>query len=218
MIRSIILTALLLGAFSVHAEHGPHALPGELLSAYEALRAEVDSDPHALERVIAEGRGRAVFCNACHGPDGNARRPNYPSLAGQNPVYLLDQIEQFASHTREKRIMNVLAETFSTEEKVVLALYYANMELEPITGFDAELARAGAGVYQTRCAQCHGGRGLGEQGYARIAGQNPTYVAGVLTEYRSGASPRRPSAMFGVASALSEADVEAVAHYVAALR
>jgi cytochrome c553 len=218
MIRSIILTALMLGAFSVHAEHGPHVLPGELRSAYEALRAEVDSDPHARERVIEAGRGRAVFCNACHGPDGNARRPNYPSLAGQNPVYLLDQIEQFASHTREKRIMNVLAETFSTEEKVVLALYYANMELEPVTDFDAALARAGAGVYQVRCAQCHGGRGLGEQGYARIAGQNPAYVANVLTEYRSGESPRRPSAMFGVASALSEADVEAVAHYVAALR
>ncbi|WP_018233098.1 c-type cytochrome [Thioalkalivibrio thiocyanodenitrificans] len=218
MIRCIILTALILGAFSVQAEHGPHALPGELLSAYEALRAEVENDPDALERVIAEGRGRAVFCNACHGPDGNARRPNYPSLAGQNPVYLLDQIEQFASHTREKRIMNDLAETFSTEEKVVLALYYANMELEPIADLDTELARAGAGVYEARCAQCHGDQGLGEQGYARIAGQSPSYVANVLKAYRSGESPRRPSAMFGVARGLSETDVDAVAHYVAALR
>lgn len=218
MIRSIILAALMLCALSAHAEPGPHALPGELLSAYEALRAEVDSDPHARERVIAAGRGRAAFCNACHGPDGNAQRPDYPSLAGQNPLYLLDQIEQFASHRREKRVMNVLAATFSTGEKVVLALYYASMEREPVTDFDPDLAREGAGVYQSRCAQCHGGQGLGEQGYARIAGQNPAYVANVLQQYRRGESPRGPSAMFGVASGLSAADVEAVAHYIAALR
>jgi cytochrome c553 len=130
MIRSIILTALMLCALSAHAEPSPHVLPGELLSACEALRAEVGSDPHARERVIAAGRGRAVFCNACHGPDGNAQRPEYPSLAGQNPAY----------------------------------------------------------------------------------------VANVLQQYRRGESPRGPSAMFGVASALSEADVEAVAHYIAALR
>ncbi len=215
--RTFLMACLWLASLPVLAQHGLEELPDELATTYETLAAEVQDDAEALERVIEAGRERAVFCNTCHGPDGSAQRPNYPSLAAQNPVYLLDQIEQFADGSREKLVMNVLAETFSVEEKVTLALYYAHMELEP-TEFDEDLARRGAQVYQFRCAQCHGAGGLGEVGYARIAGQQPEYIAEVLREYRSGDSPRRLSVMYGVSSGLNENDIEAVAHYAASLQ
>lgn len=217
MMRLTVLAVMLLGGVSVQAQHGLQELPEDLVETFESLRAEVEDDPAALERVIEAGRERAIFCNTCHGPDGSARRPNYPSLASQNPVYLLDQIEQFADGSRDKLVMNVLAETFTTEEKATLALYYAHMELEP-TEYDEALATRGAPVYQLRCAQCHGAGGLGEAGYARIAGQQPEYVADVLREYRTGNSPRRLSVMYGISSALTESDIDAVAHYAASLR
>ena len=216
MIRMFVFIAVfLVGGFAT-AQHGLEELPAELLEAFESLQAEVSEDEAALERVIEAGRERATFCNTCHGPDGSAQRPNYPSLASQNAVYLLDQIEQFADGSRDKLVMNVLAETFTSDEKVTLALYYSHMDLEPVE-FDESLARQGAPVYQVRCAQCHGADGLGEAGYARIAGQQPEYTAEVLREYRSGDSPRRLSVMYGVSSGLSESDIEAVAHYAASL-
>ncbi len=215
--KTFLLVGLWLASLPVQAQHGLEELPEELAASYESLAAEVREDDEALARVIEAGRERAIFCNTCHGPDGSAERANYPSLAAQNPVYLLDQIEQFADGSREKLVMNVLAETFSVEEKVTLALYYSHMTLES-TDFDEELAARGAQVYQVRCAQCHGAGGLGEAGYARIAGQQPAYVAEVLREYRSGDSPRRLSVMYGIASGLSESDMEAVAHYAASLQ
>ena len=214
---AVALVATWLAATSAMAQHGLETLPEELAEAFVSLQAEVSSDPEALEQVIAAGRERAIFCNTCHGPDGSATRVNYPSLASQNPVYLLDQIEQFADGSRKKLVMNVLAETFSIEEKVTLALYYSVMPLEPVEA-DLELARLGAPVYQARCAACHGPAGRGEEGYARIAGQQPGYVAAVLREYKSGQSPRRFSVMYGIASALSDNDIDAVAHYIASMR
>jgi cytochrome c553 len=216
-LKSFLFVGFWLASLPVLAQHGLEQLPEELVASYESLAAEVRGDAETLARVIEAGRERAVFCNTCHGPDGSAQRANYPSLAAQNPVYLLDQIEQFADGSREKLVMNVLAETFSVEEKVTLALYYAQMKLEP-TDFDEALARRGAQVYQLRCAQCHGAGGLGEAGYARIAGQQPEYVAEVLREYRGGDSPRRLSVMYGIAAGLSESDIQAVAHYAASLQ
>ncbi len=215
-VKVFLVVGLWLASMPVLAQHGLEELPEDLVASFESLAAEVRDDAEALERVIEAGRERAIFCNTCHGPDGSAERPNYPSLAAQNPVYLLDQIEQFADGSRDKLVMNVLAETFSNEEKVTLALYYAHMELEP-ADFDEELARRGAQAYQARCAQCHGTSGLGEEGYARIAGQQPEYIAEVLREYRSGDSPRRLSVMYGISSGLSENDIDAVAHYAASL-
>lgn len=189
-------------------------LPEDLVEAFVQQQERVDNEPAERDAVVAAGRERAVFCNTCHGRDGNATRAGYPSLAGQSAIYLLDQIEQFATGDREKLVMNVLAETFSIEEKVTLALYYANVELQP-TDYDLDLALAGAQVYQLRCAACHGNDGRGTEGYARIAGQQASYVAKVLREYRGGNSPRRPSVMYGIAGALGEQDIETVSHYVA---
>lgn len=214
-IRAMTIATLLLTA-QVSAQHGIDTLPQDLAEAFLAMQEQIRQDSAMRERVIEAGRERAIFCNTCHGADGSAQRINYPSLASQNPVYLLDQIEQFANGSREKLVMNVLAETFSVEEKVTLALYYSEMTLRAPEA-DIDLARRGAPVYQARCAACHGPGGLGEEGYARIAGQQPGYVANVLREYRSGDSPRRFSVMYGIASGLGNDDIDAVAHYIASM-
>ena len=213
----MIFLAMFMAAPMAFAQYGLEQLPEDLVRDYRALAERAEADPEALDEIIRAGRERAIFCNTCHGPDGNARRPTYPALAGQNAGYLLDQIEQFAAGTREKKVMNVLAATFSNREKVTLALYYTHMERER-PSVDPDLARRGAPVYQLRCAQCHGSDGRGQQGYARIAGQQPGYIAKVLREYRGGESPRRLGPMYGVASALDESVIDAVAHYAASLR
>lgn len=216
MTRWMMPLALSLAAQLTWAQYGLGELPDDLVADFEGQRAEVKADPALLREVIEAGRERAIFCNTCHGDDGNAERPTYPALAGQNAAYLLDQIEQFAAGAREKKVMNVLAATFSNREKVTLALYYENMQRER-PQVDSALAQRGAAAYQLRCASCHGADGRGEAGYARIAGQQPTYIAKVLREYKGGESPRRISPMYGVAAALDESVIDAIAHYAASL-
>jgi cytochrome c553 len=222
-INYIAALTLIAGLTLPHLTHGAQdgaersGLPAELVQAVTALLEDADSAPATYREVIQAGRDRAIFCNSCHGRDGNSRLPTYPSLAGQNPVYLLDQIEQFADQRREKPVMNALAASFTQEEKVLLAVYYA-IAPPRAAGGDVALARGGGPVYHSRCAQCHGVDGRGEQGYARLAGQQPQYLANTLREYRSGSSRRRSSEMDSIAASLSDTDIEAVAAYIANLR
>ena len=61
---------------------------------------EIVEDPEASERITHTAQERTIFCNVCHGKDGNSKRPGVPNLAAQNPVYLLDQIQRFADGRR----------------------------------------------------------------------------------------------------------------------
>ncbi len=216
IIQATVVAVLLVYGPHVWSQHAEERIPAELLEAFHDLEAQATENPERMDHLIAEGRDRARFCNTCHGPDGSADRPNYPSLAGQDPLYLLDQFQQFASGEREKEWMNVLAEQFTTEEMVTLSIYYSQMSLVG-ADFDPELAEQGSMPYARYCTQCHGSDGLGGEGYARIAGQQPVYLKNVLREYRSGETSRRPSEMHGIVRALSDRDIESVAHHVASL-
>ena len=46
------------------------------------------------------GKGKAAVCAACHGPDGVSVNPAWPSLAGQQPVYLARQMRLFRDGVR----------------------------------------------------------------------------------------------------------------------
>ena len=41
----------------------------------------------------AAGKAKAVMCAGCHGQNGVAMVPNYPSLAGQNAAYLEEPLK-----------------------------------------------------------------------------------------------------------------------------
>ncbi len=216
IIQAIAIAILLFSCPITWAQQSETRIPAELLEAYRDLESRIAEDPGLLDEVIDTGRERARFCNTCHGPDGSAERPNYPSLAGQNAVYLLDQFDQFASGERKKEWMNMLAEQISVEEMVTLSIYYSQMPLVS-ADFDPELADRGSMPYDRYCTQCHGSDGLGGEGYARIAGQQPIYMKSVLRGYRSGETSRRPSEMHGIVRALSDRDIESLAHHIASL-
>ena len=65
------------------------------------------------------------------------------------------------------------------------------------------------------CAACHGADGNAgtdaQAAYPRIAGQYHDYLARALHEYKSGG--RKNAIMAGFASALSDAEIDAIARY-----
>jgi len=195
------------------------ATPNDVRQRLAERIAAIEKDPKARETAIREGRERATFCAYCHGSDGNSTKPEIPNLAGQNPIYLLDQIERFADGRRHDytQVMQQLASRMTADEKLALVLYYANVPLKPAVG-DLKLAQKGMPLYLGTCQACHGHDGQGLAGYARVAGQQPGYVAQTLKNFRDGKDRRLSHEMATVTKGLTDAQIEALAACVANLR
>jgi cytochrome c553 len=181
-------------------------------------------DENARQNAIDAGKERALLCQYCHGEDGNSLKPDVPNLAGQNAHYLLNQINAFANGKRKDYVMNQLAEKFTPEDKVNIAIFYGSMPVKQ-TSVDEALAAKGKVLFQNICHTCHGDDGHGDENIARLAGQKQTYIKKVLRLFRKNANnpivaevaERRSKTMEGVAKSLTDEQIEGVAEYVAQL-
>lgn len=198
---------------------GARAADPALRDRLEARIAQVQKDGAARARAIAAGRDHAVLCAYCHGLDGNSDKPEIPNLAAQNPAYLLEQIERFADGRREDytRVMQRLAASLSAEERLALVVYYAAAALTPARA-DTGKAQAGRSLYLQRCQVCHGQDGNGVAGYARLAGQQPRYLIQTLRAFRDRKGGRLSPEMDVVTRGLTDAEIAALAAYLANLR
>ena len=191
------------------------AEPSELRKILSARLQDKEDNSKIWEALMADGRERAYFCAYCHGEDGNSKLPLVPNLAGQNPFYLLEQIEKFADGRRQDYIMTPLAQRFSTENKIALAIYYANMRARPKTA-DVSMVLRGKTYYFQKCVSCHGKDAHGGEQYARLAGQHPQYLRRRLYGMQQAAGDAA-TVMTGVAKALTDKEVEALAAYLSTL-
>lgn len=176
--------------------------------------------------AIRAGQERALLCSYCHGPDGNSIQPDIPNLAGQNAVYLLDQINKFSDKRRKNYVMNSLAKNLTQEDKVNLAVFFASQTVKPVPA-DQQLAAQGKQVYSNVCRNCHGAEGLGDVNFPRLAGQRSDYVKLTLMRFKENtntykkvkqeANQRRNSVMESIVKRLSDEQIEAVAAYVSTL-
>ena len=80
----------------------------------------------AIELIVfGDGRRGIPPCQACHGPVGSVK--GAPSLATQNPDYLLEQLNHFANGDRANDInvrMHSIARQLTDQERTALAEYY----------------------------------------------------------------------------------------------
>jgi cytochrome c553 len=180
----------------------------------------IKSDPQILAAALETGREQAAFCSYCHGPDGNSSKSLIPNLAGQDPYYLLDQIERFADGRRNDFIMSPQARQMTPEEKVALAVYYASATPRPARdgGYDATSVGKGRSLYAQSCQHCHGADGHGTAAYPRIAGQHAEYVRNTLKHFRDEDKSRQNALMAAQARGLADADIEALTAYIVTLR
>jgi cytochrome c553 len=195
----------------------------------------VTPDPYADGSAQA-GAAKAPVCFACHGPNGNSQNPAFPRLAGQNAVYIAEQLRLFHAGVRKNPVMQPMAAPLSDQDIDNLAVYFAS---QTPTGLEADPAywKAGRAVYLDgdakhgvpACVACHGplGRGNPAAGYPALAAQQSVYVVTQLQAYANGtrysgtdpASATPNSAiMFDVARHLTPAEMRDVASYVQGLR
>jgi cytochrome c553 len=67
----------------------------------------------------------AGLCTSCHGADGIAIAPAYPSLAGQHPDYLARAIDEYRKGGRKNPIMKGFAATLKDEDIAAIAQYFS---------------------------------------------------------------------------------------------
>ena len=77
------------------------------------------------------GKAKAAVCAGCHGMNGKAMVPTYPSLAGQNAAYLEGALKAYKTQERkgyQAAIMYGMAATLSDQDIADLAAYYASQK------------------------------------------------------------------------------------------
>lgn len=174
-------------------------------------------------------KGQAIsaqVCGACHTADGSRGSPANPILAGQHPEYLAKQLHEFKSGKRSNPIMTGFAGTLSDDDIRNVTAFYAGKSAKPGFAKNKDSIKLGEKIYRggiaekavPACAGCHSPNGAGIPAqYPRIGSQHADYLEAQLVAFRGGARNNN-APMSAIAGRLSDAEIRAVADYVAGLR
>jgi cytochrome c553 len=171
----------------------------------------------AFAADVSAGKSLAEGCAACHGADGVSETPLTPSLAAQPDEFVQWQLVYFRSGARKNEIMGPIAESLSNEDIRNLGAYYASL---PPTNPQAQpdaLGQTGEKLAgEHRCRSCHSDDYNGFRAAARLSGQREDVLLKALHEYKSGVRiGSGVASMADVTAELSDADMQALAHYMA---
>jgi cytochrome c553 len=163
---------------------------------------------------------RLKACAACHGEGGNSVTPGVPSLAGQPRIFTENQLILFREGVRPQEPMSSLMRGISDREIVALAAYYAAAKPAAAAGKrdDALFRRGRALAQKMRCGNCHEPDFRGREQMPRLAGQREDYLYDVMLAYRENRRPGSDTMMSGVLYRVPDADIRAMAHFLAQSR
>ncbi len=160
-----------------------------------------------------QGKALAATCAGCHGEDGNAKTPGTPSLAGQQPHYLVAAIQEYHQGDRKTGSMKSQLRDSDRLELENLALYFAAQT--PIQRAPAARGDAVAGQPLTAmCGGCHGAGGMSsDTATPSLAGQDAQYLVNATKAYRK---TRQNWGMQRYVAGLSDKDIDNIAAFYAA--
>jgi cytochrome c553 len=182
------------------------------------------------EGDAATGQAKAAICAACHGADGNSIMPQWPKLAGQHPAYLVRQFNLIKAGARPVPEMTGIVAAVNEQDIDAIAAWYSSQTInggvadEALAARGEKLWRAGnAKKGVPACMACHGPAGEGNPlaGYPALAGQHSVYSANMLKRFHAGENwgekDTNSQVMNGVAAALSDDDIHALASFIEGL-
>src|SRR5215211_6716187 len=161
---------------------------------------------------------RIAPCLACHGEKGTSETPEVPSLGGQPAPFLLIQLYQFREKQRIAEPMNELTKDFTDDDLQAFSDELAKLPppVPPAVGAEpARIEKGRAVSARHRCGFCHNPDLSGHDQIPRIGAQRQDYLERTLREYKSGERRGYDPAMAEVVQEIADADLAAVAHYLA---
>ena len=159
-----------------------------------------------------EGKGLAAACTKCHGEDGNSKIPGTPTLAGQQPHYLVAAIQEYHQGERKTDVMKSMLTGSDKLELEKLGLYFSSQtpaqRTAPPFG-DPEAGKPTTAI----CGGCHGAGGVSHDASTpSLAGQDPQYLVKAIKAYRT---TRQNWGMQRYVAALNDKDIANIAAYYA---
>ena len=168
--------------------------------------------------VAAGPSGQAVAdtCAGCHGTDGASTGPTTPSIAGLSETYMVETMKAFKSGDRHSTIMGRIAKGYSDAETEAMAAVYAKLPIYKASQkTDAAKVAAGQAIHDKSCAKCHDENGaLPDDDAGILAGQWMPYIVSSLMDTKTG-TREMPKKMTKAVKKLSDADIDALAHFYA---
>ncbi|MBI4290516.1 MAG: cytochrome c4 [Betaproteobacteria bacterium] len=160
--------------------------------------------------VYEEGKALAASCTKCHGEDGNSRTPGTPSLAGQQPHYLVAAIQEYHQGERKTALMQPMSAAATKLQLEKLALYFAAQT--PVERPAPSFGDPAAGEpLSAMCGGCHGAHGVSSDATTpSLAGQDPQYLVKSIKAYRT---TRQHWGMQRYVAGLSDKDMENIAAF-----
>ena len=79
---------------------------------------------------VAAGRAKAdTACALCHGVNGLSTLPNAPNLAGQQAIYVVEQLRNYRSGKRQNEVMNMIAKNLTDSEISHLGAWFSAIKV-----------------------------------------------------------------------------------------
>jgi cytochrome c553 len=170
---------------------------------------------------VAAAQDRVALCDACHGAGGVSQTAGTPSIAGQPKLFLETQLVLFREEIRKSPPMQAAVNGLTDKEITRLAEHYAAQPARSVAdgAADAAQVRQGTAFAQKQhCGSCHLPDYRGRQQIPRLAGQREEYLVESMLAYRDNRRTGGDTIMAAALYGASDADIRALAHYLARLR
>lgn len=170
-------------------------------------------------------------CADCHGKNGISEHEDVPTIAGISAYTFEGYLQQYRDKslpciessykagdtTRPATDMCAIAANMTDQEITDLAEKFAGLPFVPAKQpFDATKAAAGEKLHAANCEKCHTENGsYADDDASILAGQWAPYLRSVMAHYRSGERPYAEEKMKEKLDGLSDAEVDALAHFYA---
>jgi len=181
------------------------------------------ASPKSLEAKVA-------MCMGCHNiPGYQASFPEVhrvPMIAGQSAAYIAAALNAYKNGDRKHPTMRGIADALSEQDIKDISNWYANLGGTPPARGDKPSREPGRQVaallQKAACVSCHGANFSKaiDPSYPKIAGQYADYLFVSLKAYKNdnnAAVGRNNGIMGGIAKQFSNAELKAMADYLASL-
>ena len=78
--------------------------------------------------LIAKGQNVTAYCVSCHGGQGKTANPEWPNLAGQQALYIEQQLAAYKSGARQHPHMQVAVRRLNATDMAAVAAYYSQLQ------------------------------------------------------------------------------------------
>ncbi len=178
----------------------------ENLALYFASQTPVERKAPPFGDVAA-GEPLSAVCGGCHGARGMSADAETPTLAGQDPQYLVKAIKAYRT-TRQHWGMQRFVAGLSDKDIENIVAYYVVQKSRP-----ADTVPSSAQELAEKCNRCHDAPDNPKLPVPILRGQDKDYLVMALRAYRD--DKRESSTMHKMSTIYSNAIIDNIAGYYA---